>query len=126
MIPRTLLTHGLNPMITYAKFLANLATQYGITITVKNINFANSNSQRRADLVTCRGGLVRPNPRFNFDQGTLLVMDFELGHTFDSSHPFKVNNLATMENQKRAKYHSDYHDHGFCSLVLQLAWQTWS
>ena len=31
-------------------------------------------------------------------------MDFELGHTFDSSHSFKLKNLANMENQKLAKY----------------------
>jgi hypothetical protein len=57
------------------------------------------NSQRRADLVKCRGGLVRPKPRFNFDQGALLFMDFELGHNFDSSHSIKLDNLATVENQ---------------------------
>ncbi len=45
-------------------------------------------------------------------------MDFELGHTFDSSHSFKLNNLATMENQKRAQYHSDYHDQGFAFAPL--------
>jgi hypothetical protein len=101
-----------------AKFLADLATQYGIPTSVKNVPFANSNSQRRADLVTCRGGLVRPNPRLNFDQGTLLVMDFELGHTFDSSHSFKLNNLANMENQKRAKYLADYHDQGLAFAPL--------
>ncbi len=41
-------------------------------------------------------------------------MNFELGHTFDSIHSFKLNNLATMdsENQKRAKYQSNYHDQG--------------
>ncbi len=36
-------------------------------------------------------------------------MDFELGPTFNSSHSFEVKNLATMENKKRAKYHSDHH-----------------
>ncbi len=56
-----------------AKLLADLSTQYGIPTSVKNVHFANSNSQRRADLVTCRGGLVRPHPRLDFD--------FELGHT---------------------------------------------
>ncbi len=48
-----------------AKFLADLATQYGIPTSVKNVPFAKSNSQRRADLVTCRGGLVRPNPNLS-------------------------------------------------------------
>ncbi len=45
-------------------------------------------------------------------------MDFELGHTFDSTHSFKLNNLATMENQKRAKYHSNYHDQGLAFAPL--------
>jgi hypothetical protein len=98
-----------------AKFLADLATQYGILTSVKTVPIANSSSQRRAGLVTYRGGLVHPNSRLNFDQGTLLVMDFELGHTFDSLHSFKLFNLATMESQKRAKYHSDYHDQGWVS-----------
>ncbi len=87
-----------------AKLLADLATQYGILTSVKNFPFANSNSQRRADLVTCREGLDRPNPRLNFDQGTLLFLAFELGHTFDSSRSFKVNDLATKENPKGTKY----------------------
>ena len=45
-------------------------------------------------------------------------MDFELGHTFDSSHSFKLNNLANMENQKRAKYLADYHDQGLAFAPL--------
>jgi hypothetical protein len=45
-------------------------------------------------------------------------MDFELGHAFDSSHPFKPNNLATMENQMRGKYQSDYHDQGLAFAPL--------
>ena len=101
-----------------AKLLADLATQYGIPTSVKNVPFADSNSQRRADLVTCRGGLVRPNPSLNFDRGTLLVMDFELGHTYDSSHSFKLNNLTTMENLKRSKYRSDYHNQGLAFAPL--------
>ena len=64
-----------------ACILANLATQHGIPTSIKHVPFADPHSQRRADLVTCRGGLVRPNPGFNFGSRTLLVMDFELGHT---------------------------------------------
>ena len=39
--------------------LADLATQHGLPTSIKNVPFADSHSQRRADLVTCRGGLVR-------------------------------------------------------------------
>ncbi len=79
---------------------------------------ADSHSQRRADLVTCRGGLVRPNPRPNFGPSTLLVMDFELVHTFTSSHHFKPLNIANMELQKRSKYLSVYHDAGLAFAPL--------
>ncbi len=45
-------------------------------------------------------------------------MVFELSHTFDSSHSFKLNNLASMENQKRAQYQSDYHNQGLAFAPL--------
>jgi hypothetical protein len=98
--------------------LADLATQHGLPTSIKNVPFADSHSQRRADLVTCRGGLVRPNPRLNFGPSTLLVMDFELGHTFTSSHQFKPQNIANMELQKRSKYLSAYHDAGLAFAPL--------
>jgi hypothetical protein len=53
-------------------------------------------------------------------------MDFELGHTFDSSHSFKLNKLATMENKERSKYHSDYHKQAFAHLVCNAAWSRFS
>ena len=68
--------------------------------------------------MTCRGGLVRPNPRLNFGTITLLVMDFELGHTFTSSHKFKSQNIANMEHQKRSKYLSAYHYAGMAFAPL--------
>ncbi len=62
------------------KLFVDLTTQYRIPTSVKNVPFANSNSQRRADLVTFRGALVRLNPRLSFKPGTLLVMDFKQDH----------------------------------------------
>jgi hypothetical protein len=78
--------------------LSSIVTQHGLPTSVKNVPFADSHSQRRADLVTCRGGLVRPNPRLNFGPSTLLVMDSELGQTFTSSLQFKPQNSANMEH----------------------------
>ncbi len=37
-------------------------------------------------------------------------MDFELGHTFTSSHQFKPQSLITLEHHKRSKKLSAYHD----------------
>ncbi len=102
MMPRTLLTNGPNSTITLlnscliyrdsSQTASSATARYGIpTVTsVKNVPFANSNSQRRAELETCRGGLFPPNPRLNFGHGTLLVLDFDLGHTFDSPHSLKT------------------------------------
>jgi hypothetical protein len=98
--------------------LADLASRQGIPTSTKHVPFADSQTQRRADLVTCRGGLVRQNPSLNFGPATLLVMDFELGHTYNSSHVFKPNNLASMENRKRSKYLSAYHDQGLAFAPL--------
>ena len=39
--------------------LADLASRQGIPTSIKHVPFADSQTQRRADLVTCRGGLVR-------------------------------------------------------------------
>ncbi len=94
-IPAMLLIHAHNPMTTSLAF-------YGTQPSIKNVPFADSHSQRGADLVTCRGGLVRLNPRLIFGPSTLLVMDFELGHTFTSSHQFKPQNIANMEHHKRS------------------------
>jgi hypothetical protein len=89
-IPAMLLTHAHNPQSHdhITSVLADLATQHGLPTSIKNVPFADSHSQRHADLVTCRGGLVRPNPRLYFGPSTLLVMDVELGHNFTSSHQF--------------------------------------
>ena len=113
-----LLTHPHNLINHITSVLADLATQHGIPTFIKNVPFANSHSQRRTDLVICRGGLVRPNPRLNFGPSTLLVMDFELGHTFTSSHQFKPQNIANMELQKRSKYLFAYHEAGFAFAPL--------
>jgi hypothetical protein len=82
------------------RVMGDLATQHGLPTSIKNVPFADSHSQRNEVLMTCRGGLVRPNPRLNFGPSTLLAMDFELGHTFTSSHQFKPQNIATMEHHK--------------------------
>ena len=45
-------------------------------------------------------------------------MDFELGHTFTSSHQINSQNLANMEHGKRSKYLSAYHDAGLAFAPL--------
>jgi hypothetical protein len=50
--------------------------------------FANSNSQRRSDLVTCRGGLISPNPKLNYDQGTISAAGHGLPSRSGSHLPF--------------------------------------
>jgi hypothetical protein len=59
-----------------------------------------------ADLVTCRGGLVRPNPLLNFESSILIVMDIEMGHIYTSLHQFKPQNFVNMELHKWFKYPS--------------------
>jgi hypothetical protein len=105
-------------ILTITSVLADLATQHGIPSSTKNVPFADPHSQRQADLVTCRGGLVRLSPQLNFTSRTDLAMDFELGHTYTSLHRFKPNSLALMEQQKRNKYLSAYHDQGLAFAPL--------
>ncbi len=39
-------------------------------------------------------------------------MNFELGHTYTSSHQFKPQNIATWSITKGSKYLSAYHEAG--------------
>ena len=101
-----------------AHLIAELATQHGIPSTTKHIPVATDHSDRRGDIATCRGGLVHPDARFNFGPTTLLVMDFELGHTYHANRAFKQHNLRVMERHKCAKYLSDYHAQGYAFAPL--------
>ena len=42
--------------------LADLASRHGIPTSAEHVPFADSQTQRRADLVTCRGGAGSPEP----------------------------------------------------------------
>mgnify|MGYP003347746889 FL=1 len=101
-----------------ANTIAELATQHGIPSTTRHVPLANHHSHRKADIVTCCGGLVLPDQDLNFGRTTHLVMDFELGHPYTSQHVFKPNNLSTMEATKRNKYVSDYHAQGLAFAPL--------
>ncbi len=61
---------------SFAKPFAELAMQHGLLTSVKNVPFDNSNSDNE-------GGWFVPIQYLSLTR--LLVMDFELGHTFDSS-----------------------------------------
>jgi hypothetical protein len=71
--------------------------QHGIQTSIKHVPFADL--QRNTDPETCRRGLDRPNPQLNHGSSTFLVMEFELGHTYTSSHQSKPQNLANMEHK---------------------------
>jgi hypothetical protein len=48
----------------------------------------------------------------------MLVVDFELGHAYNPSNQFKPQTLANMEDYKRSKYLSAYHEVGFAFAPL--------
>ncbi len=82
-----------------SSILADLAT-HGVQTALKSVPFAESQSQRLADLVTCRGGLFRSILQLNFDRSTLLVMNFDLGHTYTSLHRINQQKIANIEHHK--------------------------
>jgi hypothetical protein len=50
---------------------------------------------------------LRSRPGSHFDSATrlgFLVMDYELGHVYSSSHTLKPNNLLSMESAKQSPY----------------------
>ncbi len=102
-----------------SNILADLATQHGILNSIENVPFADSHSQRRTDLVTCREGLVHPNPPgpLNFGLSTLLVMDFELarGHVYTRSP--RINS-----NHRTLPTWSITNDSNATLLTLSRAW----
>ncbi len=79
-IPAMFLIHAISRP-HQRRFGGPSAAQHGIPTSVKNVHFADSHSQQRADLATCQRGLVPRSPRLNFGPSTLLVLGFELGHT---------------------------------------------
>ena len=101
-----------------ANLLADLACQHGIPATTKNVPCRASDSNSKGDIVTTRGGLVRSRPGSHFNSATLLVMDYELGHVYSSTHAFKPNNLLSMESAKRSLYRVSYRDQGFAFAPL--------
>jgi hypothetical protein len=60
--------------------------------------------------------LSRPGSHFN--SATLLVMDYEVGHVYSSTHSFKPNNRLSMESAKRSLYRVSYRDQGFAFAPL--------
>ena len=101
-----------------ARLIAEMATQHGVPSTTKHVPYCAPNSQSRADIVTTRGGLVSPNPSRHFGPSTLLVMDFELGHTYRLDHSLKPDTLDRMKTTKRGRYCPAYHDIGLAFAPL--------
>ena len=95
--------------------IAELATRAGITSTAheSQIPFADYVSRKHGDIMTLVGGIIRQTPTNRFSSTTRLIMDFQLGHTFNQHHIFKKDNLQNMEQIKLTKYRDDYHRKGF-------------
>ena len=94
--------------------LANLACQHGIPETTKNVPCRVSDFNRKGDIVTTQGGLVRSRPGSHFtDLATLVVMDYELGHACSSSHTYEPKHLVSMKSAKRSLYNISSRDQAF-------------
>ena len=72
----------------------------------------------KGDIFTTRGGLVLSRPGSHLTSATLLVMDYELGHVWSSSHIFNPKNLSSMESAKRSMHSISYRDQGFAYAPL--------
>jgi hypothetical protein len=95
--------------------LADLATQHGIPTSIKDVPFADSHSQCRADLMTCRGGLVCSKPR-RLTSTPALCLSWTSSWGIPPPprrHQFKPQNIAKMEHKN---------DPNTTLLTMRRAW----
>ena len=96
--------------------IAEQATNHGITTSAapRSVPIAQDDTSQKGDLVTLISGVLckrdHQAPDRSFSETARLVLDFTLGHTYDSDHNLKPDTLTTMEATKNTFYKQKYHD----------------
>ena len=108
--------HASHDAIT--NIIATMASSHGVSTSasLRLVPLADPDTMERGDLVVSASGILSALPGRRIP--SKLILDFVLGHTYNSRHKLKRDTLTVMEEHKCRHYSQKYHEQGYAFAPL--------